>query len=176
MKLKLKQWARGAEIIGALAVVISLIYIGIQVNDSAGAVRSASANDVNVAIQAWYMQVGTDQQTSSLVYRGLISEQALPDDEEFQFLMIVHAAFLSFQNSYLLAQEGTIDKELLDSLTITIGGINRLPGMRRYWRQRSSYLHEGFSEWVNKLSARGAEITMDLYKVPTTEAEKSDPQ
>ena len=62
MKLKLSELANIAEIIGAFAVVVSLIYVGIQVNDSAGAVRSASANDANVALQNWYLQIGSDQQ------------------------------------------------------------------------------------------------------------------
>ena len=68
--MKLGEWASIAEIIGALAVVISLVYVGIQVNDSAGATRSASANDATVALQEWYMQTGSDQQTSTLLYRG----------------------------------------------------------------------------------------------------------
>lgn len=87
-KMKLKNCASVAEIVGAVAVVVSLVYVGIQVNDSAGAARSAAANDVNVALQEWYIQVGSDQQTSALLYRGLVSEQALPDEEEFQFLMM----------------------------------------------------------------------------------------
>ncbi len=66
MKFKLSDLAIIAEIIGGFAVVISLIYVGVQVNDSAGAVRSASANDANVALQNWYLQIGSDQQTSEL--------------------------------------------------------------------------------------------------------------
>lgn len=66
MKLKLSKLAHLAEIIGAVAVVISLIYVGVQVNDSASAVRSAAANDANVALQSWYLQIGSDQQTSEL--------------------------------------------------------------------------------------------------------------
>ena len=166
MRIKLKQWANIAEIIGALAVVVSLVYVGIQVNDSAGAVRSAAANDVNVALQNWYIELGSSQQTSSLVYRGLMSEQALPEEQEFQFLMMLHGFFLGAQNSYLLAAEGTIDTELVDSLTVVIIGINDLPGMKRYWRQRKSYLHSGFAEWVDRVSAQGGEETMDLYKRP----------
>ena len=61
MKLKLAEYAHIAEIIGAFAVVISLIYVGAQVHDSASAVRSASANDVNVALQSWYLEIGTDR-------------------------------------------------------------------------------------------------------------------
>ena len=74
MKSKLSDLASIAEITGAFAVVISLIYVGIQVNDSAGAVRSAAANDANVALQNWYLQIGLDQQTSDLVYEALVSE------------------------------------------------------------------------------------------------------
>jgi len=166
MKMKLKQWASVAEIIGAFAVVISLVYVGIQVNDSAGAVRSASANDASVALQAFYLQLGSDRETSSIVYRGLTSEQALTNEEEYQFLMVLHGAFLGFQNSYLLAEEGTIDEELLNSLKINVANIHRLPGMKRYWRQRRGYLHSGFVAWVDRVSVEATESTMDLYKLP----------
>jgi hypothetical protein len=166
MQMKLKDWASLAEIVGALAVVISLIYVGIQVNDGAGAARSAAANDVNVALQEWYLAVGSDQQTSTLLYRGLVSEQALSDEEEFQFLMMTHGFFLGMQNTYLLGQEGTIDEELTSSLKNAIGGIQNLPGMGRYWRQRKSYLHAGFVEWVEQVMGQGSDITMDLYDLP----------
>jgi len=175
MKIKLKRWASFAEIIGALAVVISLVYVGIQVNDSAGAVRSASANDANVALQAFYLQVGADRETSSIMYRGLMSEQALTNEEEYQFFMLVHAAFLGFQNSYLLVEEGTLDEELLNTLNTTIANIHRLPGLKRYWKQRKSYLHRGFVEWVDGVSVQGIDTTMDLYKTPDGEPTEKTP-
>ena len=178
MKMKLKKWASLAEIIGAVAVVVSLIYVGIQVNDSAGASRSAAANDANVALQQWYMQVGQSKDTGSVVFRGLVSDQALEDEEEFQYLMMTHGFFLAVQNSYLLADEGTIDLELRNSLVNAIGGINRLPGMKRYWRQRKSYLHAGFAEWVElvQTTARGEQITMDLYDFENDQPSETDPE
>ena len=171
MKLKLSELASIAEIIGAFAVVISLMYIGVQVNDSAGAVRSASANDANVALQNWYLQIGSDQQTSELFYEALTSEEALSNQEEFQFLMMFHGVFLAFQNSYLLAQEGTIDVELLESLTSAILGVKELPGMRRYWRQRKSYLHSGFADYVDQLLKQETDVSVDIYRTSETEPE-----
>lgn len=83
-----------AEIIGAFAVVVSLVYVGIQVNQSVQAARSESVNDANVALQSWYLEVGSDQQTSDIFYNGLMSEEALPTpQEEFRFLMMFHAVF-----------------------------------------------------------------------------------
>jgi len=170
MKLKLVEYASIAEIIGAFAVVISLIYVGVQVNDSTSAVRAASANDVNVALQSWYLQIGSDQQTSELFYEALMSEEALSNKEEFQFLMMLHGAFLAFQNSYLLAEEGTIDSELREAITAAIGGIKQLPGMRRYWRQRKSYLHSGFADYVDQLLEQDREVSVDIYRDPKVES------
>lgn len=166
MKIKLSELAHLAEITGAFAVVVSLIYVGIQVNDSTAAVRAASANDANVALQAWYLEVGSDQQTSEVFYKALTSEVPLSNAEEFQFLMMLHGAFLAFQNSYLLAEEGTIDPELREAITAAIMGVKTTPGMHRYWRQRKSYLHAGFANYVDELLEREAEVTVDIYRDP----------
>ena len=171
MKPRLSEFASIAEIIGAFAVVISLIYVGVQVNDNAGAVRSAAANDANVATQSWYMQIGADQQTSQLFYEALTSEVALSNQEEFQFLMMMHGAMLAFQNSYLLAEEGTIDFELRESATTAMSGIKELPGFRRYWRQRRSYLHSGFADYVDQLLKQKTDVTVDIYRIPEAEPE-----
>ncbi len=164
MKLKLSDLASIAEIIGAFAVMISLIYVGVQVNDSAGAVRSASANDANIAVQSWYQQLGSDQQTSALMYEALTSEEALSNQEEFQFLMMLHGVFLAFQNSYFLAEEGTIDVKLREALTSAIVGVKDTPGFRRYWRQRKSYLHSEFADYVDQLLKQETNPSMDLYR------------
>jgi hypothetical protein len=171
MTLKLKEWASIAEIIGAVAVIVSLIYVGVQVNDSASAVRAASANDANIAVQNWYLQVGSDQQTSELFYQSITSDEPLSAEKEFQFLMTMHAAFLSFQNSHFLAQEGTIDRDLHEALTSAILGVKDMPGTGRYWRQRKSYLHPEFVEYVDGLLEQETNPSMDIYQPEEFEQE-----
>ncbi len=171
MKFKLSDLASIAEIIGAFAVVISLVYVGVQVNDSAGAVRSASANDANVAVQNWYLKIGSDQQTSELFYEALTSEEALSNKEEFQFLMMMHGIFLALQNSFLLAEEGTINVKLREGLTSVVLGVKDTPGMRRYWRQRKNYLHSAFANYVDQQLEQEADVSVDIYRTSETEPE-----
>lgn len=169
---RLSKMASIAEIVGAFAVVISLVYVGLQVNQSVGATRSASVNDANVGLQSWYLEVGSNEQTSALFYRGLMSDVALPAEQEFQFLMIFHGVFLAFQNSYWLAEEGTLNLELLDALTAAVLGVKDTPGMRRYWRQRRSYLNASFAEYVDQLLLRETNTSMDIYRIPKVEQDR----
>jgi hypothetical protein len=169
MRSRLSDLAHVAEIVGAVAVVISLVYVGQQVNDSVVASRSAAVNDANVALQSWYLDVGTNGQASSVFYRGLMSPEALAAEDEFQFLMTFHGVFLAFQNSFFLTEEGTLDAELLESLTAAILGVKDTPGMRRYWRQRKSYLNASFASYVDDLLTRETNTSMEIYRAPSVE-------
>ena len=78
----------------------------------------------------------------------------------------MHAVLLGMQNSYLLAQEETIDTEFRDGITTAIVAVKDLPGMMRYWRQRRDFFHSGFTEYIDGLLARDAIETLDMYKRP----------
>ena len=151
MQSKLSQLANIAEVVGALAVVISLLYVGLQVRDSARAVRSAAVNDANTSVQAWYLSLSNNRQVTENWLDGLLSPEALDTDDEYQFTMTLHSAFLAFQNSFLLAREGSLDEEIMGSITAALLPTRELPGMRRYWRQRQGYFYPDFVDYVNGL-------------------------
>jgi len=79
---------------------------------------------------------------------------------------MLHGAFLAFQNAYLLAEEGAIDFELREAVTAAILGVKSLPGMGRYWRQRRSYLHSGFADYVDQLILQDVDVSVDIYRQP----------
>ena len=167
--MKLQDLASVAEIIGGFAVVVSLIYVGIQVNDSTSAIRSAAASDATTTMQSWYLEMGTNRQASDIWFNAMTSAEPLPARDEFQFMMSMHTAILGMQNSYLLAKEGTLDDEFREAVTTAIVGVKDLPGMDRYWRQRRGFFHVEFAEYVDGLLARDAIETLDIYKKPDVE-------
>jgi hypothetical protein len=85
--------------------------------------------------------------------------------------MMLHGVFLAFQNSYLLAEEGTIDVKLREALTSAILGVKETPGMRRYWRQRKSYLHSAFADYVDQLHKQDTNPSMEIYRISEAEPE-----
>ena len=110
MKLKLKDFASIAEVIGAIAIFISLIYVGIQVNDSTRAVRSATANELAASLTAGYIAVGIDPKASQVLLDGFTNPESLSREETAQFVYITHGLFLQYQAAYYLSQEGTLDE------------------------------------------------------------------
>jgi len=172
MQHKLSDWANIAEIIGAVAIIISLIYVSIQVRDNTNAIRSAATNDAATAMQSWYMSIGSNEQTSIVFYNGMTSPDTLNREQMFQFIMITHAAFLGFQNSFELAEQGTLDPEIRDSITNTLLATKDLPGYKIYWRQRGPLFNQRFREFVDKLNSRPESASAEVYQAKSGEPEQ----
>lgn len=152
------------QAIGAVAVIVTLIYLAIQIRDSARASRSAAVTDATTAMQAFYQELGSNSSTSQLFLRGLTDPDSLSREDEFQYLMLMHSCFLGFQRSFFLAQEGTLDVGLRDSIGTAVNAVNHLPGMALYWRQRRTFFQPEFIAWVESLLQREALSDMRAYR------------
>jgi len=155
LNLKLSEWANAAEIIGAAAIVVSLIYVGIQVDDSTRAVRSAAANDTASALSAWYAQLGTNAQASTVFLNAMTNPDSLSREELFQFVVQMHGLMMEYQAAYYLSQEGTLDEELQESITATLLGVRDMPGFAIYWQQRRGLFKPTYRDYVENLIATG---------------------
>ena len=68
MKYSLKKIALITEIIGGLALFISLIFVGVQFKENTIATKSATANAANAITVSWYTKTGNSEQSSQLLW------------------------------------------------------------------------------------------------------------
>lgn len=162
--MTLEQLGIIAEIVGAIAIIVTLIYLAIQVKDSARASRAAAVTDATTAMQAFYQELGSNPATARLFLDGLTTPDTLSREDQFQYLMMMHSCFLGFQRSFFLVREGTLDVALRDSIGTAMHAVNHMPGMHFYWRQRKGYFQPEFVEWVEGLLARNPLQDMDAYR------------
>ncbi len=154
-KLNLQDFESIAEIIGAIAIVVSLIYVGVQVNDSAAAARSATANDTSAAMSQWYMTVGSNAEATRILLDGMTNPETLTREETAQFVYMFHGLFLEYQAAFYVAEQGTLDVELRDFLVNTLAGVREQPGFLKYWSQRREIFKPSFRDFVDNLIAQG---------------------
>jgi hypothetical protein len=162
--MSLEQLGLIANIIGAIAIVITLVYLAIQIKDNARSSRSAAVTDATTAMQAFYQELGSNPATSKLFLEAVTNPDALSQQDQFQYVMLMHSCFLGFQRSFFLAREGTLDVALRDSIGTAIRAVNRTPGMHLYWRQRKAYFQPEFVEWIEGLLAGDPLNDMDAYR------------
>ena len=128
MKIKLKKIALIVEILGGVAILISLIFVGIQLKDNTKATRSSTATATIGTMTDWYVTMGTNSEASSTFWKFLSDPNSMTKEEQLQHIYNLHGLILTFQNSYYLALEGTLDERIPESLNQVIIGVKDQPG------------------------------------------------
>ena len=165
MKYSLKKIALITEIIGGIALLISLIFVGVQFRENTIATKSATANAANAITVSWYTETGNSAQSSQLLWDYIKDPESMTTSaEKFQATILMHGLILSFQNNYYLANEGTLDQNVQKSLTASISAIKNQPGWQEYWENRKSHFFVEFRDYMNSILISGYEVDEGIYE------------
>src|SRR5947208_3703257 len=80
--MNLNDLANIGQVIGAIAVVISLFYVASQIRQNTNAVRSATAQSVHEHFANWYHLIAADAELSRIAANGLRDYQSFPRTSE----------------------------------------------------------------------------------------------
>ena len=151
MKVKLKKIALLIEILGGLGILISLVFVGIQLKENTAATRSSTATATIDTMTNWYVTMGSNGETSKSFYRFLEDPESMTKEERLQHIFNLHGLFLTFQNSYYLSLEGTLDGRIPKSLNQVVYGVKDQPGFKLYWNARKSIFFEEYRDYIDNL-------------------------
>src|SRR5437762_11926871 len=100
--MNLNDLANLGQIIGAVAVVISLFYVGHSIRQNTNAVRSGTAQTVHEHFAKWYHLVAADDELSQIVAKGLRDYGSLSETERVGFVGTFMAFRSSSPNAFLI--------------------------------------------------------------------------
>jgi hypothetical protein len=142
--MNLNDLANLGQIIGAIAVVISLFYVGHQIRQNTNAVRSATAQVVHEHFASWYHLLANDAELSQVAVNGLRDYFSLSETEKARFI-----AFLSYsQNAFLKWREKMLEPPLWMGWELLIMNLVSSPGGKEFWKERGYLFGEEFRRHV----------------------------
>jgi hypothetical protein len=84
--MTLQELALISDVVAAIAIIVTLVYLTVQIRDGARAARSAAVTDATTALQAWYQVLGSSPETSKLFLDGMTKPESLSEQQQFQLL------------------------------------------------------------------------------------------
>jgi len=146
--MSLSDLANIGQVIGAIAVVISLIYVALQIRQNTNAVRSATAQTVHEHFAKWYHLVAADDELSQIVANGLRDYASLSEKERVRFIA-TFMAFLSYsQNAFLKWREGLLASPLWLGWELVIMNLVCAPGGKALWQDRAYMFGDEFRRYI----------------------------
>lgn len=162
--MKLSEAAQLAEIVSAVGLVISLIYVGVQVTDNTSATRSAMASSASTEFTDWYEHLSSDPVLMDVWLRGVTAPETLDEQQQLRFVFLLHIVMLQFQNNYYLVEEGTLDQKMLASINNTLATIRGTPGFEFYWPLRRELFFPEYRAFVEALMFEAGGTPNESYR------------
>ena len=142
------------ELVGALAVVVSIIYLAIQIRLNSKLLQSAAQDSISLKYAQTMNMSGASPENAAIFHKGLLDTRSLRPEETTHFLLMMANTFIQMDYSHLLYLEGNISRERWETLFQSIQHYMSLPGGRFYWKvQGRNIIHGKRSKFFELVEA-----------------------
>lgn len=124
------------ELIGALAVLITLVYVALQIRQNTAALRSAATQGAHDQVADLYRTLSTDAELAMIFARGCSNPDELSDTETAKYFALLMQVLFYVQNWHSQTSDGLMDDDLLSSWARVLADIANTAGFQRFWEQR----------------------------------------
>jgi hypothetical protein len=138
------------EILGATAVVASVIYLAIQVRSSARSTRAQlllGLHSVAAQLQDEILVNGDLLRTFTRGCDGM----ELSAEEKARFAMMLSKLFNNYELYFMLAREIQFPDDVIEALRRILIDRLRQPGVHRWWAAHPTTFSSDFVRWVDSL-------------------------
>jgi hypothetical protein len=148
----LAEFAQIAEIIAALAVVVSIFYVGIQLKANTAAIQSASVQAITNTSMEFLSVQNTNLDLSKIRETGDLDPSDLDPDDVYRYFILNRQVWLMFQNVYLQRDLGVVGSKLWGTYSRIICFELVKPGTVETWQSHARNLDPGFVAVVEACS------------------------
>jgi hypothetical protein len=160
--MTLSDLASIGSLVSGIAVLISLIYLSLQVKQAEKNQRALMQQGRANRISENCFKLA-EQGLSSIYSRGMSGDETLTAEQLTQFMLMIRGALISAEDSFLHNSAGLLDPSAFNSFVAGIRHFFTLAGLRAAWRLSAPQFGEEFASFMNGM--------MDEIQI----APKSDP-
>ena len=149
----LESLANLGEIIGAVAVVVSIIYLAVQVRQNTQAQQTENFSRALDRVAAIQSSLSQDSATSTIVSKGVVDTSTLTAKERIQFTWAMYELFGAFEFMFLAARAKSMPAEIWQRWSSAAAWWLTFSGVQAWWSARPIPFTVSFTRYVDSILA-----------------------
>ena len=147
------RWRGITEIIGTVAVVVSLVYVGFQVKQNTAAIQTATTQGVNEQHAATIRLILESAEFADLLVRANRSPESLSVADSLRYDWFLNQRINVYETVYTSAVAGTMEEGMAAGWLAGIPGWLCLAGALEHWRENAGNYHPAFQVAMDSVIA-----------------------
>ena len=136
------------EIVGAVAVVITIAYLAVQIRQNSRSLRAAAYQDAVRSANDWSSLLVRDPELYALFSRGIGDYSSMSEEELGRFSHLLYMGMRNYQVAERLAGEDLISDDISEAYEATFGAIFKSPKMLEWLRGSEGYVSSDVLEKI----------------------------
>ena len=148
-RFKLAELANVAEIVASVVIVVSLVYVGMELSQNTKAVHAASYQALIANLTEVDLAVVTNPHLDRIITTGEMTPTELSKEEWSTFSRYSLARTGQMELAYLSYRDGALSQLQWSGVDPFIAAVLCLPGYQRFWEEnRASVFSPSFVDYV----------------------------
>ncbi len=162
-----------AEGLGAIAVIMSVLYLATQIRSQTKEARLSATRELSAESRRVLELIALDQEYSEIYQAGIYDYEGLPDNDRMRVSYMFRSFLLICEQQYLHTQHGSIDAMYLESAERVYLEFLKSPGIQQFWRVSKHAFSDEFRAYIDSLAIKGQsmEFTSTFNREPGNEQE-----
>ena len=139
------------EFVGAVAVVVTLVYLVLQIRHSTKATRAASHHAITDSLNLGNIAQAQDAELAQIFLSGCEDRSSLSEVQRQRFDMLMLSYFHALDSLYYSATTGTGEQELLQAEEPGIAHLINSTGVGDWWDANPYGFSVSFRKYVEGL-------------------------
>ena len=135
-----------AEIVGAIGVIASLIYLAVQIRQSTKVSRAEMTKDLYLASRTAIMDIASNESLAKISNEI----RQFEDVDLMRRNMFYQSFFRLYELQYNLKKQGLLDDDIARSYALIIQMWAKTIYFEDYWSQHRGEFNEGFAGYVDE--------------------------
>jgi hypothetical protein len=149
--MTLQDLANLGEVIGAIAVIASLIYLAFEIRQNTRAMHQAATQDIIRSLNEQTRCLVESPDLAALMFRASQRPEELTGEERYRFQMLVAYLFSNFELAVEYYQEGLLGDDMIEGYAQGLRPLFENPLVVEWWEAEgqgtfSSGLRDKLSE------------------------------
>jgi hypothetical protein len=140
-----------SQLIGSIAVVFSVLYLGIQVHRSTRVARVAAQDAAAAAVRDVTKPFMENAELARVWRAGLEDLNALSAEEQARFFHATHQFLKALETIHFHYAYGLMDRQIWEGWRELLRHYVATPGIAHYWKMRPEVFSDRFRKFVDTL-------------------------
>ena len=146
--MDLSYYANLAEIIGTTAIVVSLVYVAVQIRQHTRVTRLTTAQNISHELRAVTVLLATEPETAEMHLKGIENIDSLTPTEKHRFYILLSALYRVYENAYYQNREGALDPHIWEGVMGQLLITRNSSGYQSFWRDRKQLFSKNFQYFL----------------------------